>query len=290
MLAKTYQANKVTFPVYIQPKLDGMRAIWDGECLYSRTGKLITGVPALVEQLIKDKLPPLDGELYCHGVSLQEILSSTRRTKNIEEDTRIKYHVYDIPAFGVSQLMRFNKLDYIDFSDRIVKTHTRFATTIEQIDQFSEEFLSNEYEGLMIRTLNGEYKTGRSSDLLKHKPFWDSEFQVIRVNPKITYEKLIVPKGTPGSKPYSDGTWYKDVNPTELPLVGSFTCKNDLTQDTFEVGSGLTAEDCKYFYDNPQEIIDKKITVKFYGRTDDNIPRNPVYKVLRNEMDLDDNS
>jgi DNA ligase-1 len=43
-------------------KLDGMRAVWDGEGLYSRTGKPVSAPPSFFEQL-----PPgfaLDGELF----------------------------------------------------------------------------------------------------------------------------------------------------------------------------------------------------------------------------------
>ena len=71
MLAKKWEDEKmrVRLPVYVQPKLDGIRCIADKDGLWSRNGKPILSVPH-----IHDSLKPLfnanpslilDGELYC---------------------------------------------------------------------------------------------------------------------------------------------------------------------------------------------------------------------------------
>ena len=72
MLAKDYkkELKKVTYPCYVQPKLDGMRALAVEEKLISRTGKLIDTLGHIKLDQFEDLI--LDGELYAHGFSFQE--------------------------------------------------------------------------------------------------------------------------------------------------------------------------------------------------------------------------
>ena len=87
-------------PVFIQPKLDGVRCVIQYENMgleyevkaYSRTGKEWKNIDHILEQLIPffQKYPDviLDGELYNHDLrdNFEKIISLVRKTKPTEED------------------------------------------------------------------------------------------------------------------------------------------------------------------------------------------------------------
>lgn len=92
--------KKVQFPVDVQPKFDGVRClayrldVSEPVTLYSRGGD-----PYDVEHIrsILDEVLPagimLDGEIYVHGMSLQQIISLVKRPQ--EGSDQLNYHVYD---------------------------------------------------------------------------------------------------------------------------------------------------------------------------------------------------
>ena len=72
MLAKDFkkEMKKVTFPCYVQPKLDGMRSLGtEDDGFMSRTGKPIDTLRHIVLADLEDH--NLDGELNAHGISYQ---------------------------------------------------------------------------------------------------------------------------------------------------------------------------------------------------------------------------
>ena len=104
MLAKKMEEDQFDLILgkgYYQPKLDGVRLVWDGNEALSRNQKPILGMPRLINELKKYFSDiPLDGELYLHGSSFQKALGSIRRTVNIQENEDIKYWVYDTPLLN----------------------------------------------------------------------------------------------------------------------------------------------------------------------------------------------
>ena len=80
LLAHTYDPNKHNVDDwFLSEKLDGVRALFDGEFLFSRTGKKI-GPPAYwIEQIPSGAL--LDGELFLDRGKFQETVSIVRSVK-----------------------------------------------------------------------------------------------------------------------------------------------------------------------------------------------------------------
>lgn len=319
MLAKPFKASSLRFPIYLQPKLDGMRAIWTGTQLLSRTGKEIKGVPNLVEHLREHYSDfPLDGELYNHEKTFQEQISSVRRTVNIQEDLSIQYHIYDLPIPHHTFQERLRLLqERVQETDRIKLVETvrviegtgpdnsilvdpdNLLNRFRGLDWFLFRPEENErtlnifehegYEGTMVRNSMGVYTLGkRSSDLMKVKTFQDEEFECVGFNQLTRKEKIIVPEGTPGSLPYADGTWYKDGEETPDEMVGDLIVQLP-DGNTCKVGSGYTEEQRREFWKEPP--IGKKLTIKFQGYTDPDKDgkvslRFPVFKGIRIEDDL----
>merc|ERR1711965_196994 len=108
MLAHKFDINRVDYsqPVYIQPKLDGIRCLFTANGAFSRNKKQFMNLKH-IEMALKpffDQHPDvvLDGELYNHKLKrdFEKIVSLVRKQKPTEEDRRnaqhlIQFHVYD---------------------------------------------------------------------------------------------------------------------------------------------------------------------------------------------------
>ncbi len=256
MLAKVYDdhKDKVKFPCYIQPKLDGMRALSVGSDLYSRKGKPIDTVSHIQFEIVKlfgyKTQLVLDGELYVHGNNFQELISAAKRKTANANSEELEYHIYD--SFLMDEVYR----DERSFSERtkilqgiqgnkvkIVKTYT--CNSEQDIYDFHAQFLKAGYEGSIVRLNDYPYEVDRRSfSLLKLKNFQDAEFQII------------------GFK--------EDKNNHAV-----FNC---ITQDgkEFDVKPQGTDEQRKQYLVDAPNLIGKDMTVKYFGFTDDGKPRFPV--------------
>ena len=70
------------------------------------------------------------------------------------------------------------KLAYGAKSDVVKIVQTDFAQTQEQLDEFYSSYMTDGYEGQMVRN-NTPYENKRSNNLLKRKEFITEEFQVV---------------------------------------------------------------------------------------------------------------
>lgn len=267
MLAHKYHEykHKIKFPVFVQPKLDGYRGIYNSSTnkIYTRTGKEFSNVDFLLEELKKLSISKdyiLDGELYNHSFKFEDF-GSLRKTKNKHENIDIEYHVYDLIDLSNPNSLfadRLKLLKQLIKPNRSIKVvDTKIAENETDIDNMHKMFLEMNYEGTMIRN-NAIYKKNfRSHDLLKLKNFDDSEYRIVGFEEEqdsLTNENLII-----------------------------FICEtNDLKQ--FKVGSKGTKLERKNLLDkvkkNPDEWIGKLLSVQYFGLTDKGIPRFP--KTLRN--------
>jgi ATP-dependent DNA ligase len=268
MLAHKFKdyKHKLKFPVYVQPKLDGYRSLFNPNTntFYTRTGKEYSNVENLKNELQKlniSKSLILDGELYNHNIKFEEF-GCLRQTKNKEENINIEYHVYDL--IDTSDLNKsFN--DRLEILKQLIKdsksiiklVDTKMAKTEKEINDLHKNYIEQNYEGTMIRN-NSIYKLNyRSQDLLKLKDFDDAEFKIVGFEEEydtLTNEKMII-----------------------------FICETD-NKKTFKVGSKGTKQERKLLLDkvinNKDKYIGKLLSVQYFGLTDNGIPRFP--KTLRN--------
>ena len=203
MLAEDYLVKKkgkpdriveLTYPVYVQPKLDGMRCIVNAKGMWSRNGKPIVSSPHIREilQPVFDKYPDieLDGELYNHELkdNFDELISIIKQTKPGPEELAksllmTQFHVYDYRDENEVFSERTEKLwDIVSFVDSksIVFVMTHFIPDKKQLDDCYDEFLEAGYEGQMIRT-NTVYEFDRTMALLKRKEMITKEFKIVEV-------------------------------------------------------------------------------------------------------------
>ena len=204
MLAHKFDNKRVDWskPVFIQPKLDGIRCIMKSDGCYSRNGKKFMNVQHLYTKTIKElfkqnPLLVLDGELYNHDLrdNFEKIVSLVRKQKPTPDDRKearklIQYHVYDY-CMAVNNKLNLLESDMNRYEKRMHQLvcsdmygkHIRYvpARGVHSLDKAKEihnDFLQQGYEGSILR-LDGPYKCGRSYDLMKFKDFSDTEATIV---------------------------------------------------------------------------------------------------------------
>ena len=173
MLANKYcdKAHLVTFPCFVQPKLDGFRMLkeGDGKIAYTRGGK--EHVRECVEHLMWDTGNVMvDGELMLPGNRpLQETSRAAKKFREGVSPTLL-YFVYDIvepnmPFRARSELLRSLVKQA---PENVVLVETIEIANERELLEVHKRFTSQGFEGTMIRSGEDGYAIGhRSSSLLK---------------------------------------------------------------------------------------------------------------------------
>jgi len=271
MLAHKFseQGHKISFPAFIQPKLDGHRCIAvirSGRCtLWSRTQKLIAGVPHIERQLEKQFSSSdiiLDGELYNHSYkdNFNELTSFIRSKTPKDGHEVVEYWVYDIvnPSPFVERKDSLGKIaSDKHLGDSIKVVHTNIVSSLEDIEVSFSLWRADGYEGAIVRNAEGLYLNSRSYDLQKIKEFDDSEFEIIDV--------------VSGAG--------------KMENRGIFVCKTSKGA-TFSCKRSGTLESLSEFLSNKEFYVGKLLTVKHQGFTNEKtlVPRFPVGLRIREEI------
>jgi len=238
---------------YVQPKLDGHRALFKDGVLYSRQGKELD-LPHIVKAIQEAGMDHLhlDGELYLHGKSLQELSKLIK--KHQPETLDLQYHVYD---HIVDSPFSSRILDLVRSFPTHCKTLKPVPTiVVESEDEMMTEHTINRhrgYEGTMLRFGDEPYKHGkRSRTLLKVKEFQDDEFEIV---------------GVQEGKPYvtEHGTYRVPVYECDAGNGKLFTVT---------APGNMQEKHQQWEMGNAQ--IGERLTVKFHYLSKDGIPQLPV--------------
>ena len=270
MLAHKFDDGRVDWskPVYIQPKLDGVRCLLTKDGGFSRTGKKFMNLAhielALIPFFKKHPDIVLDGELYNHKLKrdFEKIISLVRKQKPTTDDRRdaqhlVQFHVYDyIDDKYDNYKTRMQQLVNSDIYDVQVKyVPARLVDSYNYARDIHAEFLDQGYEGSIIR-LDGLYKHGRSYDLMKFKDFSDTEATII---------------GYELGKGKRTGT------------LGKFIMLDDEgIQFGCPPGKGYTYKDLASMLVEIDYYIGKRATFTYFQRTQAGSYRHPLFKTLRN--------
>ena len=240
-------------------KLDGVRAYWDGENLFSRQGKKLNAPPSFTKNFPKFAL---DGELYAKGLKFEEIQASVMdKLPDKKAWSRLKFHVFDVPNASGGLLDRLEVLAKFlknEPNENLIIIKQIKMRDNAQFSKFAENIIAKGGEGAVVREPNAPYERKRSKNALKFKKFKDAECEVIAVNK--------------GSGKYAN-------------LAGSLTCKalggkeGEPKEGTiFKIGSGLSDKNRQ---DPPK--IGSIITYKFQNLTANGKPRFPIFLRVRED-------
>jgi ATP-dependent DNA ligase len=258
MLALDYKkrGKDIIFPCFVQPKIDGVRAIFNNGKLQSRLGKFFPHLEHITDELDTNLL--LDGEIYSTTLTFQELTGIIKKQKLNKDDLdKLKqtiYLVYDV-VLKEDYSERYKKLQEF-FKEKFKFTSllkTEICQSSDDVNNFHKKYVEKGYEGLILRNFLGNYEIkNRSKNLQKFKNFMDSEFKIIGA---------------------TEGTGI------ETGLV-IWICETK-SGDTFNVRPQGTHEERKKLYKNHKKYIGKMLTVSYFSYTDDGIPRFPVGIAIR---------
>lgn len=215
----------------MSPKMDGVRAVWDGKKFLSRLGNEYHAPESFKEKM--PELPEgvwLDGELFAGNGEFQKTVSIVRKLVPDEDEWQeIGYHVFDMMNVDEPFETRLAMIDDL-WSGEFVPDNG--WEPVEQAicggaEDLRKYLLAQEAaggEGVMLRKPGSLYEAGRSHTLLKVKSFFDAEAYVIAHEPgkgkhkgRMGALKCLMPDG----KTFSIGTGFTDKERNNPPAVGS---------------------------------------------------------------------
>jgi DNA ligase-1 len=298
--------DKLTYPLLGSPKLDGIRCIIrNGEAL-SRKLKPIPN--SYVQDSLRGLPEGLDGELIVGGEVDSRVWNGTQSgimSRDGEPD--FSYWIFDTVS-SANFADRYNRaceivLEYAEAYPwlRIVPHH--LLNSPEEAMTHEENYVSKGFEGLMLRSLDGPYKFGRSTlregYLLKLKRFEDAEAIVIDVVERMHNAN----EQERDERGYAKRSHAK-AGKVGTDTLGALVCCIGVREDgslvpadevpfphervEFEVGTGFTDEQrAALWARRDTDLIGSVHTFKFQGLTpDERKPRFPVWKGERNTGDL----
>lgn len=194
MLAKTYGAGpscQYTPGMIVQPKLNGIRALYCNGTFVSRDGEQWS--TACLTHLRNDLSHItdicLDGELYCHGLPLQTINSriAVVRTTPHADERSIQFHVFDYVSREpcVVRLLQLSRM--LRETEHVKLVASYIPSSPSMVESHYKHFKTHGYEGMMYRcpyspyAIPGEHprKDNRVHWLLKRKDWFDLDAVIV---------------------------------------------------------------------------------------------------------------
>ena len=178
--------DKMPEEVIFQRKLNGerVRVEWKDHTpiLWSSCGNEMTYFSKLKEELCSDALMgvPFDGEMYCHGMSREEIHSiCSRRVNRHPDEDLLSLHTFDVIEEELNQKARILALNGLFFPGNfIVKVESLLAPKTELIS-LADQFIKEGYEGIIVRHPEGFYTPRKTRLMLKYKPNSHDTYPII---------------------------------------------------------------------------------------------------------------
>ena len=176
------EGQVITWPKYASAKLDGIRAMVQNRKLVSRSLKLIPN------EAIRELLQPyegLDGELIYGAANAPDVYNLTyRKVMTQKGDAEgMTFYVFDRLDLTVPYQTRLHDLHQMSLPSMVKVLPQNLLSCQLDLDAYYESALDGGYEGAILRNPQAMYKQGRSTaisqDMLKMKPFEDSEGRVI---------------------------------------------------------------------------------------------------------------
>lgn len=287
--------SSIKFPVLVSPKLDGVRTIIHEGKVISRKMKPIPN--AHVQWLYGDRrLEGLDGEMIVGEATAANVFNRTQSAvMRHDGQPEVTFHVFDdmtdptlpfekrleVAHARVTMLARSLPISFGKVPHSLIKS-------VDELNKIEDRYVSEGFEGVMIRSLTGPYKYGRSTTkegwLLKLKRWEDAEAVLVDMVELMHNENEL----TRDELGYAKRSSHK-ANKVGRGVMGTFKCHwmqdGHLAPIEFEIGTGFTAEDRRRFWEMKEELIGSQVTLKYQQITPDGVPRFPVFKGIRHAHD-----
>jgi len=263
MLAAKFDSKRLAKwpqPYILQPKINGRRALVyfnsaGVPTIKSSEDHVITSLPSLsyALELLDLRSVTLDGELYNPAWSFQRLCSVVGRTNNLHPDqNQVCFYCFDIVVSDTTQedrLRVLNKLFGLTPSNVVIVNSVRDTDIQGALDYY----VSEGFEGVIIRHKDGLYQPLRSTFMMKLKPRLQDSF------PVVDWEEEKTQYGEPKNS------------------LGAFwlRAKNG---ETFKVGTGFTrAQRDEYWQGDPLRLLQCRAEIYYQELSERGVPIFPVF-------------
>jgi len=225
LLANLYRDQVDVSRYMVSEKLDGVRAIWDGQALRFRSGRTINAPAWFIAGLPKQAL---DGELWIARGQFERVSGIVRHELADDAAWReVHYMIFELPGAPgpfserADQIRRLVRQVNVPWLVEIPQFLPADRNTLKM--RFNE-VVSGGGEGLALHLADAPYQTGRSDVLLKLKPQQDAEAVVVghqegkgRFAGLLGALRLRLPDG----REFMLGTGFSEAQRREPPALGT---------------------------------------------------------------------
>ena len=227
---------------WMSEKLDGVRAVWNGENFVSRNGKVFDAPAWFKKGMPADAI--LDGELWLGRDRFQETAGIARRKG--DSWSGLRFMVFDLINDAPFE-ERHAALCALELPGHVELVEQIKCASESHLRAFEADVLANGGEGVMLREPASDYVHFRTYSLRKVKQFSNSEAIVID---------------------HVEGTGQN------AGRLGALVC--EWSGHEVRLGAGLT----EHHRDNPPPI-GELVTFKFFGLHKGGTPRHPSFVSAR---------
>lgn len=291
MLAgKIEELSQIKFPVMVSPKLDGVRAYVLGGVLLSRSNKPI---PNEWAQKTFRRMESVDGELIVGNPTASDVYRKTESCMMTADAVPSSAFLYAFDQICVERICQ----PFLERSGMLVRRFDKHtcvkvvpqfrANTLDLLLEYESMFLEQGYEGVMLRSLDGLYKQGRSTlregYLLKLKRFTDSEAEIISCYEQETNNNPV----TVDERGLSKRSTHK-ANKVGNGMLGGFHVHDIRTGVEFDIGTmdGVTHEDRRLWWKKRKSLSGQIVKYRHQLCGAKDKPRFPVFVGFRSRIDL----
>lgn len=271
----------------LQYKYDGLRAtVQDG---FLRTNSLKKFPNNALKFEFPECLEGLDGEIiYKDPLDKEAFRKSNSICMSIRKEIKdVTYIVYDrmIPKPFINRYDNISTLlsKHKEINGLKIEIAPIFYPGTE-IKELIDLFVNQGHEGVILRSLSGWYKHGRTTKredtMYKIKPFTDSEAVIIGFKEEM---ENLSPKEI-------NNLGVSERKKSKFKLkgkgkLGAFIVRNREFGE-FSVSASMPVEQKEFLWAIKKELVNKIITFKYLNVGIKNKPRSPIFKAIRDELDL----
>lgn len=307
MLADDWREGKVKFPAYIQPKIDGVRALNLNGTLLARSLKKHEN-QFVTDLFSKREYSGFDGEMILGtDPTAPDLCRFTSGAMRRQGEAQFTWYLFDYVADETNHLpyadRRMALINYVHTLPDHLKQNLRIMPTTlvqtqEEVDAYDTVFLDEGYEGSILRDPASLYKCGRSDGKMqvwRIKRFIDAEFLIEKIvegnhnaneaktnelgrTERSSHQENMQPNGLVGSL---EGTLLADVLDPQSKAV--IIPKG--TWITVSPGN-LTAAERKYYFENQHEMLKQIGKFKLFPKGTKEKPRFPTLISIRSKEDM----
>ena len=175
-LAMPWSSGRSPQGFWVSEKFDGVRAVWDGQVLRFRSGRMLAAPTWFLSALPR---VALDGELWMARGAFDRLSGVVRQTEPDDEAWRaVKYLVFDAPGHHApfAQRVAFVQSTLAQAQQPwLMPVAQREVSDARALQALLQDTVRQGGEGLMLHRADALWQPGRSDALFKLKPELDEE-------------------------------------------------------------------------------------------------------------------